>query len=242
MPDPAAGASRHARAVTIISQLIDSLPRADHIWFRLHGGIDNTLAFDRAGFSNQVHYTSEIAPAPEAELWANLHSKTRNSIRFAKDQCLVSETADAAVFADFYAECMKLAGKSNDYDRGHMAQMVKSVFDHHAGQVLLAHLPNGEPQAAVFTVWDQQRAYYYMSCRHPAGVRGAIELLIWLALTGAAARGQVYDMDGIHVVHGAIPNLTLLTRFGGHIAPRFQVSRSKGLLRLAGAFRALCRA
>lgn len=234
-----AGASRHARMVTVISQLIDRLPRAEHVWFRLHGGIDNTLAFDRAGFINQAHYTSEIEPAGEKELWSNLHSKTRNMIRFAKDNCLVNEARDPWVFADFYAACVTSAGKKNHYKRCRMAELVKTVFEHNAGQVLVAHLPDGEPQAAVFTLWDQHRAYYYMSCRTPDSVRGAIELLIWLALTGAAARGLTYDMDGIHVVGGNIPNLGLLTRFGGRIVPRYHVSRTKGFLRLAGAARSL---
>ena len=72
-----------------------------------------------------------------------------------------------------------------------------------------------------------------MSTRSNEAHNGAVNLLIWESLKHAAARNLTFDMDMLHVVNQAVPNLLLLTGFGGRLAPRYQVQRSSRAVRLA---------
>ena len=227
-----ASAVRSLKSLGIISGLLSGLPPAIHVSFRLHSGIRDTLAFDRAGFLSTTQFTVEILPAPVERLWTQLRDKTRNMIRRAEENLAVAPCMEAAFFSRFYNECLNSAGKQNAYDEEKVATLAAEVLRRGKGRILVAATPDSSPQAAVFTVWDNEREYYFMSCRLPGAHRGSIQLLIWAALQQAATSGRVFDMDGIHVVGDKLPNLILSTGFGGTIVPRFWVSRTSPLVKL----------
>jgi len=61
-------------------------------------------------------------------------------------------------------------------------------------------------------------------------MNGATSLLIWTALQHAASKDLTFDMDGVHINHESLPNILLLTGFGGVIRPRYLVKRSSVLV------------
>jgi hypothetical protein len=228
------------KEILLIGELLAQLPRASHISFRLHGGIAQTLAFDAAGFTNTAHYTVEITPAPPLVLWRNLRDKTRNVIRRAREQMAVDGTAlNPSSFFDFYEANLRAKGAVNHYDRQRTVSLIDAALRRGVGHVLAVLDPSGQPQAALFAVWDRRSEYYLMSTRREGAMNGATSLLIWESLVHAGSLDLIFDMDGIHVTQGALPNFLLLTGFGGTIRPRFQVSRSSGLVGVAKSARAL---
>lgn len=214
------------KSIEIYALLLKQLPKSAHIWFRLHPATTNTLAFERAGFSNNVQWSIEIDPAPAAELWRQMRDKTRNAIRRAEELLRVESPNDAGFFLDFYNDCLREAGRKNSYDEDCLKQLIPEALHRGRGRVLTALGTDGTPQAAIFTVWDAHREYYFMSTRRTQAHFGAINLLIWCALQNAALQKRIFDMDGIHVTHGQLPNLLLLSGFGGRFAPRYCVSRT----------------
>lgn len=226
------GAVKSFKAIEIYTQLLKQLPKAAHIWFRLHPATANTLAFDRAGFSNTVQWTVEITPAPADELWRQMRDKTRNAIRRAGDVLRVESPNNDGSFLDFYNDCLRDAGRKNAYDEDCLKQLIPEVLRRGRGRVLTALGMDGIPQAAIFTVWDARREYYLMSARRPKAHFGAVNLLLWHALQNAASNERIFDMDGIHVTNGQLPNLLLLSGFGGRFAPRYCVSRTTAVLSL----------
>jgi Acetyltransferase (GNAT) domain len=217
--------------------LLHQLSHAAHIWFRLHPDTTNTPTFETAGFSSSVQWSVEVAPAPRDVLWKQMRDKTRNAIRRARDVLQVSESEDGTFFLDFYNACLREAGRKNSYDEDCLKRPVEEALQRNRGRVLVEARADGTPQAAILTVWDMKREYYIMSSRQPGAHFGAVNLLLWHALQNAAARGRIFDMDGIHVVGTQMPNLLLLSGFGGSIVPGYCVSPSStvgNILRKAG--------
>lgn len=230
---------RLSREISLTAALIEQLPRAAHIWFRLHGGTRSTLAFEAAGFSNAANFTVEIQPASGDALWQNVRSKTRNIIRRAGDYYSIITLDEASHFLDFYDSNLRQRSLRNHYNQACCKKVIAACLQHDAGRILAAVNPAGKLEAAVFTVWDHHTEYYFMSTRVPQSLSGASSLLTWTALQEAAAKGRVFDADMIHVVDGKLPNLTLLTGYGGDLRPRYHVRRSSAFLQTLRHFRHL---
>lgn len=220
------------KQMSILQDLLASLPRAAHISFRLHRGLNNTLAFEMAGFSTDVCFTMEVMPAPVEELWRGMRDKTRNAIRRAQEKLSVSGRCTPVEFIDFYEQNLRERKLHNHYDRALTQALVAECLARGCGQVQVAQDGTGRLQAAVFTMWDESVEYYFLSTRSADAPNGAVNLLIWEAIQHAARKGLVFDMDMVHVVHAAVPNLLLVTGFGGKLVPRYHVHRSSPVVRL----------
>ena len=230
---PVNSAGRVMKEIAIISELLEQLPEAAHISFRLHSGITNTLAFDMAGFKNHSGYTVEIKPDTPTALWQQMRDKTRNVIRRAEENLLVDPTTAPETFLSFYRDNLGATGRTSFYAEHTCLELINECLRRGVGRILVARDQEGKMQAAVFTVWDQNTEFYLMSTRRPRSVNGAVAMLIWDALQHASSRGLTFDMDGIHVVNDGVPNLLLLTGFGGLVTPRYLVRRSCSPVQLA---------
>ena len=222
--------SRSTKQLSITRDLISQLPKAAHVSFRLHRGMTHTLAFAEAGFISSVDFTVEIPPDAPEVMWRGMRDKTRNVIRRAQERLTISELTDLNAFLDFYEKNLPGKDSGNHYERAICYDLMAECLRRGAGRVLMATGPAGESQAAVFTVWDQRSAYYFMSTRTPDSMNGAVSLLIWTAMQHAALRGLTFDMDGLHVKNKRLTNLLLLTGFGGTLKPRYWVRRTPEII------------
>ncbi len=229
------------KQISIVEEMVTKLPKASHILFRLHGGVTNTLAFNAAGFSSHVDFTVEILPASREEMWRQMRDKTRNVIRRAQEHLRLDDTIGPDQFIRFYEDNLHEKGLKNHYNRSICLTIVTECLRRGVGRVLAAREPSGKLQAAIFTVWDEQSEYYFMSTRGLGAMNGAINLTIWEAIQHAAAKGLVFDMDGMHVKNNRLPNLLLLTGFGGTIKPRYVVQRSSPVVQMAQRVKELFR-
>lgn len=222
----AANCTHAMNYVAITSELISQLPKAAHISFRLHGGASSTLAFDAAGFQNGVHFTVEIPPdAPDLQ-WRQMRDKTRNVIRRSQEKLSIAEFHDPAQFMDFYEQNLGEQGARNFYDRSVCETLMAGCLARGAGRILVAVNHGGNFEAAVFTVWDKTTEYYFMSSRSRDSMNGAVSCLIWAAIQHASSKGLTFDMDCVHVKGKQLPNLLLLTGFGGSMKPRYSVRKT----------------
>lgn len=232
---------RSLKQLAITRQLIQQLPRALHVSFRLHAGLQDTLAFNEAGFQTSVNFTVVIPPAPVDAMWRQMRDKTRNVIRRARERHRVEELGEPAAFLDFYENNLRERGVRNHYQTRICLPLMRAALQRGAGRILVARDPAGDEQGAVFTIWDDKVAYYFMSTRTKAAANGVINLLIWEAIQHAAAHGRTFDMDMLHVQRHHLPNHLLLTGFGGVLQPRFMVSRTAPVLRVARELRSALR-
>ena len=227
---------RSLKQLTILGELIQQLPPVSYTRFRLHRGLSNTIAFETAGFISSVEYTIEIDPCSPELAWQRLRDKTRNVIRRAADvlTVLVLSDEDAAPgrFCRFYEENLRSKHANNNYDPDTVNQLIRECLMRSAGRILVAVDAAGELQAAIFTVWDHHSEYYFMSTRRPQSANGAVSMLLWEAIQHASQCGLRFDMDGLHVKNGTVPNLLLTTGFGGSLSPRYLVTRTSAALQM----------
>jgi len=100
------------------------------------------------------------------------------------------------------------------------------------------------PPASKKAIWRQMRdktrnVIRFTSTRTRGSMDGATSLLIWAVVQHAALKGLAFDMDGVHVTQRGLPNILLLTGFGGVARPRHLVKRSSVLVHAAQNLRQL---
>jgi hypothetical protein len=216
------GTARSLKWFAVTKELIEQLPAASHVWFELHRGTSNTLAFEAAGFSCGVNFTMDIEPDSVEALWRRMRDKTRNVIRRARDVLIVAEQFSPSQFMDFYEQNLRQKGLRNSLDRRLSELVINACVGRGVGRLLTASDDSGAPKAAIFTAWDGRAEYFLMSTRRQDSTNGAISLLLWSAIQHAAALGLNFDVDRVC----SKTNLLLLTGFGGILRPRYFVSRT----------------
>ncbi len=221
--------TRQLKRISVTRALIAQLPAASSIWMKFHRGVTDTLAFQYAGFRNEVQFTCEIAPATDAALWSGLRDTTRRVVRRAVDRLAVAEVTDAAVFLAFYRDNLARRGLQNSYCEPTARRVIAECLGRGAGRILAAMDQQGAISAAMFTIWDDVAEYYLLTTRRPEADNGAVSLLIWTAMLHASRHGLIFDLDGV----GYGGDLQFLTRFGGLIRPRYFVGRASPLFKAA---------
>ena len=221
------------RQVAVTASLIAQLPRVAHVWFRMHAGVCSTFAFEAAGFQSGVDYTVRIEAGEIDQLWRAMRDKTRNVIRRAEETHAVEAWSDPSAYLAFYADNLRARGMRNVYEHEACLRLLAASLARKRGTILVARDGAGEPQAAVFVIWDRRVSYYHMSTRRPDSANGATSLLIWAAIRHASAAGRTFDMDGVDQA-----NLLLATGFGGSVRPRLLAWRENPWYGLARSLRA----
>ena len=214
--------TRQLRGLSITGDLIAALPKASSVWFKLHGGVTDTIAFQEAGFRSDVQFTTEIAPDTEEVLWSRMRDKTRNVIRRAQERFTIEEESDPDRFLSFYVHNLRQRGLKNDYDVRSVKSVMEESIRRRKGRILVALDDRGGYNSAIFTVWDEKAKYYLMSTRSSDAGNGATSMLLWDAIKDAAKSGIAFDFDGAR--HGA--DARFFVAFGGTFQPRYWVWRS----------------
>ncbi len=218
---PGAACNRVLRRAQITRDLLRQVPACSGFWQKLHRGTRDTLAYQEQGYDTSVQFTFEVAPQPAELLWRNMRDKTRNVIRRAGERHRTHELADIEAFAAFYVRNIASAGRRSHYDAPLIVRLCEAAIRRGQGRIIAADSASGEPAAAIFYVWDTQAAYYLLSTRRRDAGNGAVSLLLWDAMRDIAARGLIFDFEGVVSSGGAL----FFTGFGGEIAPRYVVSK-----------------
>jgi hypothetical protein len=230
--EPTQAANRVLRNYSLTKELLGQLGSFHSFEQRFHRDIQETMAFQAAGFRTHVDFTYEIAPRPVKAIWASLRDKTRNVIRRAQERMIVVGMDDPYAFEAYYAANLRARGLAMQYKR--IGKICEAAISRNQGRILAAMGADGQIVAAIFVPWDYQAAYYLLSTRSVLTDNGAVSLLIWEAIQMATKAGLIFDFDGA----GPSGNRLLYTGFGGAITPRYSVMSSPRMYRLA---RAACR-
>ncbi len=221
-------ANRALKHDGILRDLLQAMPRTSGFYQKLHRRTVDTLVFQEQSYRTAVQFTYEIEPQPAASIWAAMRDKTRNVIRRAEQKYDVVERPDPAWFAALYRANLAGRGVDNHYRR--ITPVCDAALLHNRGRIIAARDEQGRAVAAIFYVWDGQVGYYLLTTRGEQAGNGAVSLLIWDAIRDCAARGLVFDFDGV-----ATPGSRVFyTGFGGRVVPRYIVSRYSLAHRIAG--------
>jgi hypothetical protein len=215
------------KRMSIVRDLLDQLPKFDHFKQALSASTVDGLAFQDRGFEITPQYTFRIdCRRDPQQIWQDMHFKTRQHIRRAEEKFRVSTVEDAGRFIQFYDANVQKQGLTNNIDFTPFGTVLSESQMRDCGEILCASWPDGTPTAMVFLVWGHGTMYYLLSTRaSDAGDNGSVNLLLWVAVQRAHARGLVLDLDGV----SSSGTARFLSRFGGSLEMRLIVRRSKFL-------------
>ncbi len=219
---PGAANTRWLHRLDVTHALLRKLPRFTHFHQKFHRGVTDVVPFQAERFDTGVQFTFEIAPHPEAQLWAALRDKQRNVIRRAQERHEVEPLNDPEEFARFYFGNLRERRVKSWFRRDMLIRLVGEALARDAGVSLGVRDGEGQLLAAVFCTHDRQTTYYSFSTRRVDAGNGVVPMLIWEQVRRAAAAGRVFDFDGIST-DGSI---RLFAGFGGTTSPRYIAKRS----------------
>ncbi len=224
-----AACNRVLRRAQITRELLAQVPRAGGFWHVMHRGTADTLVYQEMGFDISVQFTFEVAPDKPDVLWGNMRDKARNVVRRAEEQHHVADL-DASAFGAVYNDNLARGGTASRYSPALLERVCQAAISRGQGRIIAAENAAGQIAASIFYVWDTDAAYYLLSTRRPDSGNGAVSLLLWHAMQDAAARGLIFDFEGVVTSGSAL----FFTGFGGVIKPRYVVSRFSLAHRVAG--------
>jgi hypothetical protein len=212
--------------------LIAKLPPCDFFEMKLHFGITDTLAFQREGFKTTVQFTYEINPEPTEQMLSRIRRGHRRMIKEAQSLYTVDAFGLASEFVAAYADNVVSAGQQFRYDSGLLTRLIDACLCRDQGQVFFARDASGAINAGLFVMWDDNRMYNFMATRVQKGVESnASVLLLWAAIQEANKRKLIFDFDGVFNAG----QVQFFSGFGGHVSPRYIISRTTKITGLACA-------
>jgi Acetyltransferase (GNAT) domain len=227
--------NRFLRRLETTRELIHKLPRSSWQCVRCHRGVTDVIAFQEESFKTYAQFTHEIAPGPVPALWQQLRDKTRNVIRRAQEQLVVSELQDVDEFARVYEIHLASRQLDNTLDLVTARRVLGVALERNRGRILVAKNQKNEIVAANFCAWDSTASFYVACTRSGTAGNGATSLLLWEAIQHAAGKGLIFDFSGI----GTRGSVLHYAGFGGNVGTRFVAVRASGIGRMVARARLL---
>ena len=205
----------------VIGQLVDQLPRV--AWYhQIHPeGLQNWLPFYWRGYRQTTRYTYVLAAHDPQLIFSDLKSEARTRIRKGYSLYEVVEDHTFSRFFVFYQRTMIHHGMSK-----HKGKVFRELHDaiqsHTAGTIYYAVDEKGIDCAAVYMIWDNQTAYYWLPCMDKVlGSNGAVQLLTWHVIQEAMKMGKTFNFEG-----SMLPHIEPVFRaFGAERRPVFQIRK-----------------
>lgn len=211
------------------SELIRQLPDADLFTQTLSPTFTNWLPFYWAGYEGTIRYTYRIADLSDLDaVWANLHEKTRGSIRKAAAELSVRTDLELEQFVALHDATYRRQGLRRPYSDRQIQRLDTACGHRDARKILYAVDEHDRVHAAAYVVWDSGSLYYLMATRNEAfRSSGGMSVVVWEAIKLAAERSLAFDFEGSMVE--SIERF--FRRFGGRQTPLFNVRKARRRIR-----------
>ena len=212
-----AACNRTLRRAQTTRELLAQAPPCSGFLHRLHRGTTDTLVYQELGYQTAVQFTFEVAAAPPDALWHGLCKRLRAALGQWETCYRLNVIDDSALFT---GGRLAVDGCTAS-DRAVLESLCRAAIGRGQGRIIAAETLAGSIVAAMFVVWDTQAAYCVLTARRRGYGEDVVAFLLWQAIRHSAARGVTFDLDSRSTA--AAPDL--LAGFGGHVSPRYVVSR-----------------
>jgi hypothetical protein len=205
-----AATKRCANLRRVAREIMLSLPRHDHLSFRLDCEDETAFAFALTGCSIGQQFTFRVAAnASPAKLMEQVDRSTARLIRAAGRRLMLHEHADFDRFVDVAYRHHPAERNSHDFQA--LKRLFLACTERQQAIILGLTDPQGHDVASVLLVWGFGTLYYLVPHRDRERSGGdANALLLWRAMEFALDRGLTFDVDGYHSVGTA----SFLSSFG----------------------------
>jgi hypothetical protein len=221
--------------------LLDQLP--PHHYFRQNWSYleSNWLPFYWRGYQARTNFTYILHDCSDEEkLWSGLQSNIRREIRKAEERHNLVVRDDLALDAIIQLNRMtfKRQGKKVPYSDELFYRIDAACSERNCRNIFVAEDSDGNRHAGVYTVWDENSAYYLVGGGDP-NLRnsGATSLCMWRAILAAGKVTKDFDFEG-----SMMEDVERFFRgFGAKQVPYLAISKTPSrLLRVSEAIKHVC--
>jgi hypothetical protein len=218
-------------------KLLSLLPTNDLYYLQYGTQFTNGLSHVWEKYSSTIRYTYllHLKDKSEEQLWNQLKTKRRNSIRKVKP-LMRFQNID---FSAYWANCettFKVKKQPNPYNE----EILRKLYDHFhpIGKCHITaciNIESNEISAATFLIEDNQTTYYLSGFSRPhKNESGALSLLLWENIK--TCHTEIFDFEGSMIK----PIEQFFRSFGGELTPHFKVWKvNNPLLRFILKFKKL---
>ncbi len=208
-PPPAKTATREMLKQTIVSELMQKLPRYDRFERSLDPGCPSVQGFVHANLAvTHMHtFRSKPGDGPDVML-RQMHQEARRAINKAQRECSTEHSMDIDRFIRLHRQSY---GKKTLVDYPTLERIFSAAASRSQVEIVFASLNGSTDCAAMILLWDNVSLYTWLLARDRVQNHvGASSLLTYEAMKTAHRLGRVVDLDGyITPAVGAF-----LTKFG----------------------------
>ena len=208
---PASKAFRRSQKIrNIVSELIEALPKYDHLKISLDPSDEAAFAFSISGLQIRNAFTFRVdkntSPCVVLE---QCDQKTRNLIRSAAQKLDVVQSTDIEDFIQMSLIDQPHSKNSHDFPR--ITKIFEACLLRNQTCVLSAYGEKNQRVSSCVLIWDDKNLYFWQSARDRSfSTPGANMLLIWEALKLSSSKNLTFDFDSFASVRAA----KMLASFG----------------------------
>jgi hypothetical protein len=231
-----AGAARAlGDEMELLAELEAGLPPAGAFVQHFGPTMLNALPFYWAGYTLELRYTYRLdgLQAPDA-LWDGLRGNIRREIRKARRQLEIRDDLGLDRFYSVWTKTFARQGLAPSVSLAQLERLDTACAARDVRGMLFACDAASRVHAVIYVVWDRHAAFHLLGGADPElRTSGASSLLMWEAITRAAAVTDVFDFEGSMLK----PVERFFRAFGSRQAPYLRVSRTSRGARAALAAR-----
>jgi len=194
-PPPAKAATRDMLNHTIVSELVQKLPRYDRFERTLEPGCASVQGFVHANLAVTHMYTFRSKPGdgPDTML-PQMHQEARRAINKAQRECTIERSTDLDRFIRLHRGSYG-TGTHVDYET--LERIFAAALSRGQVEILFARSDGPTDCAAMILLWDSTTLYTWLLARDRVQNHvGASSLLTFEAMKTAHRLGRVIDLDG----------------------------------------------
>lgn len=207
----------------VINLLYDALPKHTIYRVNMHHQIRDWQPLMWKGYRQTTKYTYIIDTKPEiSTLLGNLRSEARNQLKKAEQELILSETNDVSILYDLCKETFIRQEKTISFSQKLTADIYNTLAPKQQAKIFQVKDDQGDLQAAMMFVNDQQYMYGLITGKRTKAHSGAVTMLLWQGIMLAKCMNLQYDFEG-----SDLPHIEPLYRsFGGVQTPYFSIHHS----------------
>ena len=217
-PEGQKSVSKYRYERDVLENLIEKIPDFKHLKMNFLPERKNWLPFYWNGFKQTTKYTFILKGLKPEQLFNNMKGSVRRQIRKASKSIYVDFKDDIELFYQINTCSFARQGMSIPYSLHFLKLLDQVVCQQRI--ILFARDGQNNIHAALYVLWDKERAYYLMGGLNPEfSHSGANTLLFWEAFKYVSSFVSEFDFEGSMIK----PIEQFFSSFGAVQTPYFQI-------------------
>lgn len=182
----------------VIQDLYNSLPNVSSVKQVWGVEFPNWLPLYWLNYKQTTKYSYVINDIKDFDKsFNNFETKIRGDIRKSEKLVEIIDSDDSSILFNLVEKTFTRKNMSMPYSKLLIDNVVSESIKRNQGKMYYAKDENNNIHAAIFIVWDQEKAYYLLGGGDPEYRNsGATSLLLWNAIKEVSVNVNCFDFEG----------------------------------------------